>query len=263
MDLNLKNKNALICASSKGLGFSVAEALAAEGANIIINSRSDENLAIAKKKLMKITNENKITCLCADLSKLDGVKLVLELINTKFQRLDILVNNSGGPKTGNFDNLDLIDFDEAIENNLKNFIYLTNEIIPMMKKNNWGRIVNICSSSLKQPIDNLMLSNITRAGLAGYVKTISNQYAVNNIMVNNVLPGRIITDRIKEIASKNLKDGESIQDRIDSMGKDIPIKRLGSPSEFGPMVAFLCSDKASYITGNSIQIDGGLIKGLF
>ena len=139
-----------------------------------------------------------------------------------------------------------------------------------MKSNNWGRIVNIGSSSAKQPIDNLILSNITRAGVIAFSKSISNQYASNNIMVNNVLPGRIITDRIKEIAEKKVKNylleneiDIDLNDILQMMGEDLPIKRLGTTNEFGPLVAFLCSEKASYITGNSIQVDGGLIKSLF
>ena len=132
------------------------------------------------------------------------------------------------------------------------------------ESNNWGRIVNITSTSAKQPIDSLLLSNIMRAAVTGLSKSISNQYASSNIMVNNVLPGRILTDRILEIAEKKSKEsGINQKDILNSLGQDIPIKRIGRPEEFAPIVTFLCSDMASYITGNSINIDGGLIKSLF
>ena len=133
-----------------------------------------------------------------------------------------------------------------------------------MESNNWGRIVNITSTSAKQPIDSLLLSNIMRAAVTGLSKSISNQYASSNIMVNNVLPGRILTDRILEIAEKKSKEsGINQKDILNALGQDIPIKRIGRPEEFAPIVTFLCSDMASYITGNSINIDGGLIKSLF
>jgi len=141
---------------------------------------------------------------------------------------------------------------------------LTKLILPLMESNNWGRIVNITSTSAKQPIDSLLLSNIMRAAVTGLSKSISNQYASSNIMVNNVLPGRILTDRILEIAEKKSKEsGINQKDILNALGQDIPIKRIGRPEEFAPIVTFLCSDMASYITGNSINIDGGLIKSLF
>ena len=133
-----------------------------------------------------------------------------------------------------------------------------------MESNTWGRIVNITSTSAKQPIDSLLLSNIMRAAVTGLSKSISNQYASSNIMVNNVLPGRILTDRILEIAEKKSKEsGINQKDILNALAQDIPIKRIGRPEEFAPIVTFLCSDMASYITGNSINIDGGLIKSLF
>ena len=137
-------------------------------------------------------------------------------------------------------------------------------ILPVMKANNWGRIVNITSSSAKQPIDGLLLSNITRAAVTAFSKSVSNEYARYNIMVNNVLPGRIVTDRIIELATnKATESGAKIEEILETMGDDLPIARLGKPEEFAPIVTFLCSEMASYITGNSIHIDGGLIKSLF
>ena len=148
--------------------------------------------------------------------------------------------------------------------NLKNTFNLTKLILPIMQANKWGRIVNITSSSAKQPIDGLVLSNITRSAVTAFSKSVSNQYAKYNIMVNNVLPGRIITDRIIELATKRAEDTNSNKEEIlKIMTEDLPIKRLGNPQEFASIVTFLCSEMSSYITGNSIHVDGGLIKSLF
>ena len=156
------------------------------------------------------------------------------------------------------------DLNNAINRNLKNVFNLTKLVLPIMQKNNWGRIVNITSSSAKQPIDGLLLSNITRPAITGFAKSISNQYAKYNILVNNVLPGRIITDRITQLAEKKSKEtGVTTDEVIKAMGKDVPIGRLGTPDEFASIVTFLCSEQASYITGNSIHVDGGLIKSIF
>ena len=264
MELGIKNKFALVCASSKGLGFSVVESLLEEGCNVLMTSRNLENLNTAEKIINKkkfLGTLNKFEC---DLSKPEKIIDLYNHARSLSDRIDILVNNCGGPKPGNLEDVTLDDFDDAIAQNLKNTIDLTKMILPLMKKNLWGRIVNITSSSVKQPIDNLILSNITRSGLVSFAKTISNQYAPFNILINNVLPGRIVTDRIKEIAKQKAKnDNSNIDDAMNQLSNDLPIKRLGKPSEFGPIVAFLCSEKSSYITGNSIQVDGGLIKSLF
>jgi 3-oxoacyl-[acyl-carrier protein] reductase len=260
MDLKIKGKFALVCASSKGLGFSVAESLLEEGCNVLITSRNDQNLEDAKVKLLSKKYSGAVESFKCDLSKKDDVIKLFKKASSLSENIDILVNNCGGPTPGNFDEIDMNDLEIALNNNLKNTIFLTKMIIPIMKENNWGRIVNITSSSAKQPIDNLILSNITRSGIISFAKTISNEYARFNIMINNIMPGRIITDRIREIA--NNKNGD-LEEILDSMGRDLPIMRLGKPEEFGPIVAFLCSEKASYITGNSIQVDGGLIKSLF
>ena len=175
-----------------------------------------------------------------------------------------MVNNCGGPDQGNFDNVNEDQLIDAFNKNLKNVFTLTKLILPIMKANNWGRIVNITSTSAKQPIDSLVLSNIMRSAVTAFSKSISNEYAKWNIMVNNVLPGRILTDRIIEISNQKSKEsGIDKRDILEALGQDLPIRRIGKPEEFGPMVAFLCSEKASYITGNSINIDGGLVKSLF
>jgi len=198
------------------------------------------------------------------LSEDDGIKNLFKFATSKSKKIDILVNNCGGPDPGDFANVTEDQLIDSFNKNLKNVFMLTKLILPLMESNNWGRIVNITSTSAKQPIDSLLLSNIMRAAVTGLSKSISNQYASSNIMVNNVLPGRILTDRILEIAEKKSKEsGINQKDILNALGQDIPIKRIGRPEEFAPIVTFLCSDMASYITGNSINIDGGLIKSLF
>ena len=263
MDLELKGKFAIVCASTKGLGFAVAKSLLDEGCEVLISSSKDVNILKAEAILTKEGYVN-FHMLKADLSKNEGIANLFKFATLKSSKIDILVNNCGGPDQGNFDNVNEEQLIDAFNKNLKNVFTLTKLILPIMKANNWGRIVNITSTSAKQPIDSLVLSNIMRSAVTAFSKSISNEYAKWNIMVNNVLPGRILTDRIIEISNQKSKEsGIDKRDILEALGQDLPIGRIGKPEEFGPMVAFLCSEKASYITGNSINIDGGLVKSLF
>ena len=264
MDLGIKNKFAIVCASTKGLGFAVAKSLLAEDVKVVICSSKKTNLDNASKILNDEGYKEQCFPFLADLSTSDGVVNLFKFSLSQSSTIDILVNNCGGPDSGDIDNISESQLDDAINKNLKNTFNLTKLILPIMKANNWGRIVNITSSSAKQPIDGLVLSNITRAAVTAFSKSVSNQYAKYNIMVNNVLPGRIITDRIIELATKKAEHMNAEKEEIlKIMGEDLPIGRLGEPEEFAPIVTFLCSEMASYITGNSIHIDGGLIKSLF
>ncbi|MBT3445976.1 SDR family oxidoreductase [bacterium] len=264
MDLGLDNKFAIVCASSKGLGFAVAKSLVDEGCEVVISSSSEANLKNAEEKLDREKPKGSYHLIQADLSNDDGIKTLYDFSISKSKRIDILINNCGGPDPGNFSKVNQKQLDLAINKNLKNVFALTKLVLPIMKSNNWGRIVNITSSSAKQPIENLILSNITRAAVSAFSKSISTEYAKFNIMVNNVLPGRILTDRIINIAkTKSEESGISQDEILKALGDDLPIGRIGKPEELSSLVAFLCSEKASYITGNSINIDGGLIKSLF
>ena len=263
MDLKLDDKFAIVCASTKGLGFAIAKSLLDEGAEVVLCSSKDVNIERAKKDLFEY-GFKKFHIVKVNLSEDDGIKNLFKFATSKSKKIDILVNNCGGPDPGDFANVTEDQLIDSFNKNLKNVFMLTKLILPLMESNNWGRIVNITSTSAKQPIDSLLLSNIMRAAVTGLSKSISNQYASSNIMVNNVLPGRILTDRILEIAEKKSKEsGINQKDILNALGHDIPIKRIGRPEEFAPIVTFLCSDMASYITGNSINIDGGLIKSLF
>jgi len=263
MDLGIKGKTAIIAASSKGLGKACAEELAAEGCNLTIFSRSLRNI---KNTAQEIENKYhvKVLYLKADASKLNDLKYVVKNTKKEFKTIDILINNAGGPPFGFFEDFKPKDWQNALELNLLSIVNLTKEVIPSMKKQNWGRIINITSVAVKQPIDGLILSNTARTAVIGLTKTLSNEYAKYNILFNNVCPGRIMTDRIIDLANKRAKlTKNSLNKVLKNMESDIPIGRIGNPREFSSMVAFLASEKASYITGNTIQIDGGLVKNLY
>jgi len=263
MDLGIKGKTAIISASSKGLGKACAEELAAEGCNLTIFSRSLRNI---KNTAQEIENKYHVKVLYfkADASNLNDLKYVVKNTKKEFKTIDILINNAGGPPFGFFEDFKPKDWQNALELNLLSIVNLTKEVIPSMKKQNWGRIINITSVAVKQPIDGLILSNTARTAVIGLTKTLSNEYAKYNILFNNVCPGRIMTDRIIDLANKRAKlTKNSLNKVLKNMESDIPIGRIGNPREFSSMVAFLASEKASYITGNTIQIDGGLVKNLY
>jgi 3-oxoacyl-[acyl-carrier protein] reductase len=263
MDLRLKGKFAIVCASTKGLGFAVAKSLLNEGCEVLICSSKEVNISLASEILLNEGLKN-FHSLKVDLSTNEGVVKLFKFAVSKSKRIDILVNNCGGPDQGTFDDVNEEQLINAFNKNLKNIFTLTKLVLPIMKANNWGRIVNITSTSAKQPIDSLILSNIMRSATTSFSKSISNEYARFNIMVNNVLPGRILTDRILQISElKSKESGIDKRDILEALGQDLPIGRIGNPEEFAPIVTFLCSEMSSYITGNSINVDGGLVKSLF
>jgi 3-oxoacyl-[acyl-carrier protein] reductase len=262
MDLGIKDRVAIVAASSKGLGRATALGLAAEGVKLTICSRDKDTLLKAAEEIRSQTKVDVLAITC-DVSKTDEIKNVVKETINKYSKVDILINNAGGPPVGAFLDFTLQDWQKAIELNLFSAITFSNEVIPYMKENRWGRIVNITSMSVKQPIDGLILSNTVRAGIAGLAKTISNEFAPYNILVNNVCPGRIYTDRIKQLAEQRAKrDKTSFDEAISAMENDIPVGRIGRPEELANLIVFLASERASYITGTTIQVDGGLIKGL-
>ncbi|MFX1419384.1 MAG: SDR family oxidoreductase [Promethearchaeota archaeon] len=267
MNLGLENKVALVLASSKGLGFACARGLYEEGANVVICSRSEENLKIAQDKLEKRelkNSNNKVIPIVADLMYEDDIKSLINKTMDEFGRIDILVHNAGGPPSGPIDKITREDWKNSISLNLQSFIHITNLVIPIMKEQKGGRIIAITSVSVKQPLNNLVLSNTTRLGVVGFAKTLSNEYGKYNILVNVVCPGPTLTDRMKELINQTVKDtGRSYEDIEKTWIDPIPLGRLGKPEELANLVVFLASKRASYITGTAIQVDGGFIKGTF
>ena len=254
MELGLKNKVAFVAASSQGLGKSVALELAQEGANVIICGRNAEHLEKAKQEIERQT-DREVLAIAGDLSvgaeREQIIKSALQTHNT----IDILVTNTGGPPTGKIEELKQEDWDKAYNQLLASAVGLINSFLQGMKQQRWGRIICITSMAVKQPVNNLILSNSVRASVAGLTKTLSNELGMYNITVNNVMPGYTETERLKELIETNPS--------FASAKTEIPLGRFGKPEEFAAAVAFLAGERASYITGVSLAIDGGWIKGVF
>ena len=264
MNLGLKNKVALVLASSKGLGLACARSLYEEGANVVICSRSEENLKKAKEEievLEPINSNNKVLSIVANLMYEDQIKSLVDKTINQFGRIDILVHNAGGPPSGPIEKITTEDWSNSIDLNLISFIKSSELIIPYMKKQNYGKIIAITSVSVKQPLENLVLSNTTRLGIVGFAKTLSNEYGKHNILVNVVCPGPTLTDRMKQLITKTVQDTGRTFEEVEKTWVDkIPLERLGKPEELANLVVFLASDKASYITGTVIQVDGGFVQ---
>ncbi|MHA2392087.1 MAG: SDR family oxidoreductase [Promethearchaeota archaeon] len=264
MDMGLENKVALVLASSKGLGLACAKGIYEEGGNVVICSRSNENLINAKEKIeaMGSINKNaKIFPIVADLMYEDQIKNLLDISLKEFGRIDILVHNAGGPPSGPVESITKEDWINSIDLNLLSFIRITDLVLPIMKQQMFGKIIAITSVSVKQPLDNLVLSNTTRLGVVGFAKTLANVYAKDNILVNVVCPGPTLTDRMKELIKKTSENtGKSFKEAESAWKELIPLGRLGNPEEIANLVVFLASEKASFITGTIIQVDGGFVK---
>jgi len=262
MNLGIKDKVAIVEASSKGLGKAAAFGLAREGVKLTICARGKDELEKTADEIRKETSVD-VLAVPADVSRTEDIHKVVSGTLDKYHRVDIIVNNAGGPPPGAFHDFTLEDWQKAVELNLFSTITFCREVLPLMKENNWGRIVNITSMSVKQPVDNLILSNTVRAGVVGLSKTLSNEFASFNITVNNVCPGRIYTDRITQLAhDRARKEGMSFDEVISAMERDIPMGRIGRPEELANLIVFLASERASYITGTTIQVDGGVTMGI-
>lgn len=263
MDLGLQGKVALVAAASQGLGRAVAEELAAEGASLIVCARGEERLKEACASIREQTDAD-VLGVAGDLSVAADVERIVKEGLAKFQRIDILVTNTGGPPTGTFENLSREAWEEATRGLLTSVLDLTRLVLPGMKERRWGRILNITSIAAKQPVENLMLSNSIRAAVTGFAKTLAGEVAKHGITVNNIMPGYTATERVEELAQTLAeKEGVEAADIRSRWESEIPMKRLGKPEEFAALAAFLVSERASYITGSSIAADGGWIRSLF
>lgn len=262
MDLGIKDRVALVTASSQGLGFATAMRLSMEGAKVAICGRDENRIAKARDRIKGETGEE-VLPFTADVTDRAMVSSMISEIVKNWGKIDILVCNAGGPPAGMHDDFTIDDFQDAIELNLKSTINLCYEVLPSMKNGGWGRIINITSISAKQPIDNLILSNTARAGLHGFAKSLSNQVALHGITVNCICPGYTMTERVEGLARKFASDGKGAeQDFYAKIESSIPAGRIGTPEEFAMAVAFLASEGAGYITGVSLQVDGGFTKGI-
>jgi len=262
MDLGLSNKVALVAASSKGLGRACAEALAAEGAKVTICARNSEALNATRDAIAATGAE--VLAIPADMTDVEDIQQVVQQTVDHFGGLHILVTNAGGPPAGYFPDFDDVAWQAAFNLSMMSGVRLIRAALPYMQEAQWGRIINITSVSVKEPIDSLVLSNSIRASVHGLTKTLAGQIGKDGITINNVMPGFTQTDRINQLAASNAeKSGQTKEEVLASMGKPIPLGRIGQPEEFGALVAFLASEKASYITGVSIPVDGGFIKASF
>jgi 3-oxoacyl-[acyl-carrier protein] reductase len=262
VDLGLKGRVALVAASSKGLGRAVAEELAAEGAHLVLCARGKETLEQTAESIRKKTAV-KVVAVGADVSDPKDAARVVKAAFDEFGKVDILVTNSGGPPSGAFESFSSEMWDSATRLLLKSAVELTRAVLPGMKERRWGRILNVTSIAAKQPIEGLMLSNSLRAAVIGFARTLANEVAPFGVTVNNLLPGYTRTDRVQELArAAGGKAGASNTDIVARWEKEIPMGRLGEPREFAALAAFLASERASYITGSSIAVDGGWIRSL-
>lgn len=263
MDLGIGGRVAIVCGSSAGLGRAVARALAEEGARLVVNSRSEERVREARDEIAGATGAE-VEAIAADLTDPDGVRTLVSGATARFGRVDILVTNTGGPPSGPFEAHGPEVWRQAIERNLESVVNLVREVLPGMKERRWGRILNVTSISVKQPVAGLILSNSIRAAVTGFARTVANEVAPHGVTVNNILPGFTRTERLVELATAlSKREGVSIEDAYARWEAEIPMGRVGEPHEFAAMAAFLCSERASYVTGQSVAVDGGWIKALF
>jgi 3-oxoacyl-[acyl-carrier protein] reductase len=260
MELNLKGKTALVAASSQGLGKAIAEALLKEGANVMLASRDEAKLKQVKSELENLGGE--VDFICADVTSENDIKNMVKAAAERFGGIDILVNNAGGPPSGSFETLSDEQWFQSFELNLLSYVRNIREALPYLKKNG-GKIINIASSSIKEPIPGLVLSNTFRTGIVGLSKTLAQEFAPYGILVNTLAPGRIDTDRVKHLDQVNgEKAGVSPEEMKEKSKKSIPLNRYGTPEEFAKVAVFLASDANTYMTGSSFLVDGGMVKSI-
>ncbi|HEU5086137.1 MAG TPA: SDR family oxidoreductase [Roseiflexaceae bacterium] len=263
MDLGISGKVAVVAAASKGLGRASALELARAGCNVAICARDDAGITAAARAIADETGAT-VLPFVADMTSAGDIASFVAAAAEQLGDPQILVANAGGPPAGSFDQFDDAAWEKAFQLTEMSTVRLIRAVLPFMRKTGWGRIITITSISAKQPIDNLLLSNAIRPGVVGLVKTLSTQLAPEGITVNNVAPGSILTDRQYELQGQRAKrEGISVEEAIAASGKTIPIGRIGEPEELGALVAFLASARASYITGQTIAVDGGSGRGLF
>jgi 3-oxoacyl-[acyl-carrier protein] reductase len=262
MDLRIKGKVALVTAATKGLGRACAEELSREGCTVALSARTAADVERVAQEIAKSTG-NPVHGFVCDMSKAGDIERMLEEVRKKVGDPDIVICNAGGPPPGNFASTKIDQFLPAFELSAMSSIRLTYGTIQPMIKKGWGRIVYITSIAVKQPIPFILLSNTARAGLAGFMKTVAREVAASGVTLNAVLPGTHDTDRVRQTAVTRAKtEGVTVEKALADQAKNNPMQRLGKPDEFAAMVAFLCSDRSSFITGANIEVDGGAYAGI-
>ena len=263
MDYKIKGKAVLVSASSKGIGRAIAELFIQEGCNVAICSTNEENLKHTAKEMKLKFGVEPLWVVC-DIDKPEQIESAVNVVTQKFGTIDILVNNCGGPIPGYFETLSDENWEAAFDQVLMSVIRFTRLVLPGMKSKNWGRIINITSLAVKQPVDNLILSNSLRSAVTAFAKTLSNQVGKHNITINNVAPGYTLTSRIDELAEVRAKQaGTTKENMLKSMSEEVPLKRMAAPEEVASLVLYLSSEQAGYITGSTIGVDGGVIKATY
>lgn len=262
MDLGLKHRVAIVAASSQGLGKAVALGLAREGAKVALCARTESKLQDAAEAIRAETGAE-VLAQAVDVSVEEEVRNFVRLTVDRFGRLDIAVANAGGPPSKSFSATTVEDWQSAVRLNLMSTLFLVREALPFMQQRKWGRFIAITSMTVKQPIDGLILSNSVRLAVAGLVKSLANEYARDNILVNNLCPGYTLTARLEEFAARQAEaEKVSCPEILERWSRQIPLGRLATPEEFANVAVFLASERASYITGASIAVDGGAVKGV-
>ncbi len=263
MELGLRNKVALVTASSQGLGKASAMALAREGAKVVLCSRNEKSIHQTAEEIRSKTGAS-VLPVVADVSKASDITRLVEQALKEFETIHVLVNNAGGPPTGHILSLPDEEWGKGVELTLMSVVRLARAVLPSMEKQKWGRVITIVSVVAKQPINELLISSTLRPGILGLSKVLSNQYAKDNITVNTVCPGLILTKRQEELsASRAVEKKMTFEEYLADSAKTIPTGRLGAPEEIGNVVAFLASEQASYINGVNLLVDGGLAKGIY
>jgi len=262
MDLGLKNRVAVVAASSQGIGLATAEAFAAEGCRVAMCARNGKTLQAAAEKIRKQYNAE-VFAVPFDVTDASAVNGFVSVVAARFGSVDVCVTNAGGPPAKGFLASSLEDWQRALDANFLSTVYFAREVIPHMQRQRWGRIVTITSITTRQPVADLVLSNAVRAAVLGLVKSLANEFGKDGILVNNVAPGFTATDRLKELArARSAASGKAEQELFDAWAAEAPLKRLGEPREVADTIVWLASERASYVTGQTVLVDGGMYKGL-
>ena len=261
MDLGLRERVAIVGGSSKGMGRAIALALAMEGASITICARTESDLRKTEMDVARTSSQHHVLAIPADLSRNEDIKRVVRSTFNRFGRIDILVNNTGGPPPGRPSELDDEEWEAALERNFLSVVRMSREVVPYMKQQQWGRIINRLSIWVKQPQEGEVLSTSTRIAVVGYSKMLATELASFNITVNNVLPGLVDTDQLTALYESQAQEkGFTPQELMKQATKGIPMGRPGKPDEVANLIAFLASEEAGYITGANIPVDGGALQ---